>query len=198
MIKSADRDYHIILYAFFTIVLIVFYPWTQGIRYLYPLLPFYIHFVFIGFQWFFKTLGGSWSRAAQGLTACLLILVALYFARFSTHKAFSNIENHRKVEFGPYDKTSQDMFSFIRENVPDDAVIVFWKPRAMRMLTNRKSIMVDSLPELNRGSHLCIYSKTFSFQIPYDIEEKLVQDGMLKMVYANSDFRFYQIEDSVN
>src|SRR4029077_4968643 len=88
MVKSAYRDYHILLYSFFTILLYLFLPFTQGLRFFFPLLPFYIHFVFLGIHWYCKAFEGVWTRIVQGLSVCLLAVVALYFLRFSTQNAF--------------------------------------------------------------------------------------------------------------
>lgn len=198
IINSAGRDYHMILYSFLTIVLYLVFSGNQGLRYFFPVLPFYVYFVFAGLQWCFKALGGSWAKSLRVLTSCLLILIAFYFARFSTLNAYSNMLNHRKFIGGTYAETSQEMFSFIRENLPEDAVIVFWKPRVMRMSTDRKSIMVDKSSDLSRGSHICISLISNYCQIPPRDVEKLERKGMLKLIFANSDFRLYQIMNTDN
>ncbi len=38
---------------------------------------------------------------------------------------------------GPFSAASQEMFAFIRQNTPADAVVIFFKPRAMRLFTQR-------------------------------------------------------------
>ena len=195
MVKSAYRDYHILLYAFFTVLLYLFYPFTGGLRLFFPLLPFYIHFVFLGINWYCKAFEGVWTRIVQGLVVCLLAVVALYFLRFSTQNAFANILVHRNVSSGPFAETSHDMFSFIRENTPEDSVVVFFKPRAMRMLTNRRSVQVDNPHNLTLGSHLCIElgNDAGNLQLSDGTVQQLLEDQKLHLIYQNSDFRLYRI-----
>jgi hypothetical protein len=198
MIECIYQDFHILLYCLFTVLLYLFWPFVAGdLRYFFPLLPFYIHFVLVGLQWYSKGLGGLSTKVVQGLSVCLLAVVSLYFLGYSSQQALANILVHRKVSSGPFAETSQEMFSFVREKTPEDSVIVFFKPRVMRMLTKRRSVQLDNVSALSLGSHLCILRGAYR-QLPDSAIEELVRGGTLNLIYANSDFRLYQILDLHN
>ena len=46
------------------------------------------------------------------------------------------------------------MFYMVRTNASEEAVIVFFKPRVMRMMTGRKALMINQLEEMDRGDFL--------------------------------------------
>lgn len=198
MLTGARRDYHFILYMFLTAVLYLFWPATQGVRYVIPLLPFYLHFVFVGGRWGYEALGNPWRRGVQAAAVCALMLVALFFVKGSVSQAAVNMRNDRMVSSGPYAPASQEMFRYITEDTGKDAVIVFFKPRLMRMMTGRASIRIDDTAELARGDYLCYYIMEKPYgQISLGDVMRLLGEGRLIQIYANPDFRVYRIVHSV-
>ena len=161
-------------------------------------LPFYIHFVFVGLRWYCRALGGGWTKISRILSGGLWAVVLFYFLHFTVSHALDNIRAQRKVSSGPFAETSQALFSFVREKTPEDSVIVFFKPRAMRMLTHRRSIRLESSAYLSRGDYLCVYLQDGGYaQIPDREVRELARAGKLKPVYANSDFRLRSEERRV-
>jgi hypothetical protein len=210
MVRSARRDYHMILYMVLTALLYMLWPFTQGLRFVFPLLPFYFHFMFIGIRWGFEAIGGSagvrWRFEAirspgrtigQVLAVCVLVSVTFFFMKDSVSQVIGNLRNHRSVASGPYAETSRDVFEFIMNNIGKDDVIVFFKPRLMRMITDRQSIMITGALELKRGDYLCIYLKENAFdQLPLADVDRLVREGQIVPIYANPDFRIFRIANS--
>ncbi len=194
IVRGARVDYHILLYAFLMILFYFFSP-DEGLRYWLPLLPFYVHFLLVGLRWTSEALEIRWTAAVKYVTAVLLVLVAVYFFGSSRDRALGNIYAQRKVSSGPFAETSQDIFSFIREKTPPDSVIVFFNPRVMRLFTDRRSIRLERASDLPRGNYLCIYAqkKDGDGQLVENIVDGLVKTGKLRLLYANSDFRLYEM-----
>ncbi len=193
IIKSVRRDYQMLLYSLFMLMALSSISTKAGLRYFFPVLPFYLYFVLTGLQFNFKGAAARSVRAAQILMLALLILVSLCFLRASTYRAIDNIRNHREAG-GPFRISGREMFSFIREEVPEDAVVVFFKPRLMRMLTGRRSIMIDQPDGLDRGTHLCICRAEFALeQLPETTVQPLVKSGILRRIFKNSTFFIYRI-----
>lgn len=194
MVRRLHEDGHILIYAFLTILLYVFSPAADGLGYWLPLLPFYVHFALVGLRWCSEALETRWTGAGKYLAPALLAFVVVYFFQSVRDRALVNIYADRKVSSGPFAEASQDIFSFIREKTPPDSVIVFFNPRVMRMFTDRRSIRLDNTADLSRGSHLCIYLRTDGYnRFPENSVEPLVKSGKLRLMYANSDFRLYEI-----
>jgi len=64
MYRSIRAEYHILLYIALNAVLLLVWPYTQGLRYVVPLMPFYIHYLFIGIRWAVEAIGGRRRRVA--------------------------------------------------------------------------------------------------------------------------------------
>ncbi len=96
---------------------------------------------------------------------------------------------------GPFSPTAQDLFSFINNHTEKDSVIIFFKPRVMRLFTNRKSILIENKNGITRGDYLClqrIYNDCN--QIIKNDLDSLLKDNMVQLIFQNVDFQFYRIK----
>ena len=48
IIKNAKEDYLYLIYVFFTLLLFICWPYQQGLRFIFSILPFYMYFFFVG------------------------------------------------------------------------------------------------------------------------------------------------------
>jgi hypothetical protein len=95
---------------------------------------------------------------------------------------------------GPFSTTSQELFAFIANHTESDSTIVFFKPRAMRLLTGRQSISVNVVEQIFRGDYLCIYLRIDGRGQIRDSEvESLLAQGVARFIYANDDFAVYRL-----
>jgi hypothetical protein len=197
IIRRYRSDYHIVVYIILTFVLYILWSSSQslqGLRYLFPILPFYCSFVITGLEIF----QGGKTNIEQKLRkwVCLIpiFIVFTYFVINSAGNAYSNMIHHRETFSGPYTATSQDMFSFIRSNTEKESTIVFFKPRLMRMMTDRKSIMLRTKEELSRGDYLCLYLPAqIRNQVSPDTMQDLLKQEVALLIYENSEFQVYKL-----
>ena len=104
--------------------------------------------------------------------------------------AYSNLKDNRKIN-GPFDSFSTDVYNFIRAKTPVDSVIVFYKPRAMRLFTDRNTLMSTECNRLKLGNYVVISYKTDNSQIPPD---EIGKCGLnLRNVFENQKFIVYEI-----
>lgn len=127
---------------------------------------------------------------------CLVpvIIVFSYFAINSTGNACANMMRHRETFTGPYTTSAQSMFSFIKSNTEKETTIVFFKPRLMRMMTDRKSIMLRRKEELSYGDYLCLYLLAPARdQVSLDAIQSLSDEKTAFLIYENSEFKIYKL-----
>ncbi|GAB4491517.1 MAG: hypothetical protein Fur0016_23140 [Anaerolineales bacterium] len=152
------RDLAIHAYSLATLGLFILWPERQGLRFIYPVLPFLFIFAFDGLNLAIERLPTDWQslapRAATGFWGLLLLLS---FAT-SVYLAWGNLSANREIN-GPFDEFSYDLYEFIRDETPADAVIVFVRPRAMRLFTDRDSFMTTRCEDLPRGNYAAIHEK---------------------------------------
>jgi hypothetical protein len=194
--RRFGKDYHIVVYGALTLLLYVFWPYQDG-RFISPLLPFYISFALTGLE-------GSVAASRKGwrsniLRALPVIFVILSFCWHSIAFAHKNLLEQRIEPAGPYVSTSQDVFSFISHHTDPNSIIVFFKPRAMRLFTGRQSIMTGRVEELKRGDYLCMYLRDDAYdQLTYGDVTNLIEGGQVQLVYQNKDFQVFRIGDLIN
>jgi len=133
---------------------------------------------------------------------CILpvVLVLLYFGKQSVSHAFDNLVRNRESVSGPFVETSRSMFSYIDNNIDTESTVVFFKPRAMRMMTGRRSLMIAKVDGLSHGDYLSFYrsDKIYPEQILPDEVKCLAEEGIIQEVYKNRDFVVYRLTQSHN
>ena len=198
VIRRYRADYHMIVYVLLTFLLCILWPYRQGLRFLFPVLPFYCSFVLTGMEEF---QGGTNTveRAFRKMVCLLPILLILSsFWICSISGAYENLIHNRETSSGPFTATSKSMFSFIEQNTESESIVVFFKPRVMRMMTGRRSLMIDKIEELSRGDYLCLYLKGGTYcQVSPDAIIDFSEQGAARLIYENSEFRLYRLMEGL-
>jgi 4-amino-4-deoxy-L-arabinose transferase-like glycosyltransferase len=169
---------------------LVTWPAWQGPRFIFPLLPLFLYFVFQGtrtlLQWLPETnrVWGQWI-----LTATWLGVIGIFLFQSGAH-AYENLKLNRAAD-NAFETYSQDMFEFIRENTSSESVIVFFKPRAMRLFTDRDAYMAQTCSELTRGNYVVINKVAENSQVP---EDEVDECGIpMRDVFENKRYLVFQI-----
>lgn len=196
-IRRIRTDYHAIAYVAMTFVLYAIWPFTQGLRYLFPVLPFYVSFVLSGLEAFQGSSATVVGRVRALACYGPVVVVLFCFGLQSTRRMHENIARDREVPDGPFATGSRDLFSYVSEHTGKGSTIIFFKPRAMRLMTDRKSIMINKADELARGDYLCLYKGGTAYnQVSVEIVEALMLSGSARLIYDNGDFKLYSLGDS--
>jgi 4-amino-4-deoxy-L-arabinose transferase-like glycosyltransferase len=191
MIFNFRRNLPLLSYLVVSLGLFITWPETQGLRFIYPLAPLGLLIAAEGWKVIVDKLparGISIARGAGFGAAGLLILLSL---TASAQVGVSNLQNGREIN-GPFDPYSQEMFSFIREKTPTDSVVIFFRPRAMRLLGGRNSFLSTECERVPLGDYLATSKKADdSLQIAADQVEEC---GLpLEPVFENRRFIVYQV-----
>jgi 4-amino-4-deoxy-L-arabinose transferase-like glycosyltransferase len=109
--------------------MLIFWPSQQGIRFVLPVMPFLVRYMIIGLE--MLRIDNARTRNMLAVAFGLLVLVQ-YLPPIAKMAARSTT-----VVEGPQEKESTEAFSFIKNNTPENAVIVFRKPRALALYTGR-------------------------------------------------------------
>jgi hypothetical protein len=201
-LSRARSDYHIVAYMTLTIGLYVIWPHTEGLRFLFPVLPFYLSFVLGSLDWsngsITPTAQARWRKA---ISIVPVVVVLLYLGKTSTTHVFDNLSRDRASLSGPFVQTSQEMFSFVRTHTPSESTIIFFRPRVLRLLTGRTSILINRPDQLGRGDYLCYYRTgpganqlARENQLARADLDRAVATGHLELVYTNDDFEIYRLK----
>ncbi len=95
-------------------------------------------------------------RVELGVLSVVVVLVIAPFIWLNTGKALAEAERADRlsalVNEGPYRSDAIEMFEAVRDETATEAVIGFFKARAMTLYTDRRSVQVKEADPLNPGS----------------------------------------------
>lgn len=186
--RNFDQILIIFFVLYFAIMLI--WPEWQGIRFIFPLIPLLIYFAFQGMAAIVRALPKQYRPTGRSVTNLLWLVLAGIFLFHLGTRAYNNLRENRKIN-GPFDPFSSDLFNYIREETPQDSVVVFFKPRALRLFTDRDSIMSLECDRLLLGDYVALH-KTWEYSqiLPDQIQSCNIP---LITMFENRRFILYEI-----
>jgi hypothetical protein len=118
--------------------------------------------------------------------------VTIFFLITSSQYAYANLQNDRAIN-GPYDPYSREVYNYIKEKTTAESVIVFFKPRAMRLMTEHDTLMSMECDRILKGDILVLSRKVGrNQQIP---PEEIASCNLpLNEVLSNNRFIVYEIQ----
>jgi hypothetical protein len=190
--KKRREDFVLIIFFSLWMILIITWPSWQGIRFIFPLLPIFLYFTFEGMKSVLEKLPLNYARTGQWIFYGLWSAILVIFLFNSTANGYSNLKNGRAIN-GPFDSYSKQVYEYIKEKTPANSVVVFFKPRAMRLMTDHDSLMSTECDRMLKGDYLVLSRKVGeNQQIP---PEKIGACHLpLTSVLTNSRFIVYKIQ----
>ena len=191
LVSRVKTDLLFVFYAIIYIVVLWTWPEWQGYRFLFPILPFFIYFSIQGIKVTLERLGNNQKAILQFGAYSYLLIIVIFFAYFAGSNAYYNLRNDRKIN-GPFDPFSIETYDFIKNNTPPDSVIIFFKPRVMRLMTDRSALALTECGRMPEGDYLALSKKVGeNLQIP---PERIDECHLaLDKVYENRRFIVYQL-----
>ena len=170
----------------------VAYPYWQGPRYIFPLLPIFLYFTFQGMKFLVQKLPKTQARMGTGALYGFWALIAVIFLLTSAKNAYLNLRHDRAIN-GPFDPYSQEVYQYITEKTPAKSVVIFFKPRVMVLMTDHPTIMSTECDRMLKGDYLVLSRKVGPNQqiTPEEIDACHLP---LNEVLRNNRFVVYQIQ----
>jgi hypothetical protein len=195
------QDLPLLLYAAATFALYVVFPLQQTLRYLFPIVPILLIFAFRGMKRAAGWLGPPYRRG--GLMVAYVLWGGLAVASLvaSLAVARKNLAADRVPDggwqTGPFSAASAPLFEFIREETPAQSVVIFFKPRAMRLLTDRDSFITADCRALAMGDYVVLVNdEARTDQIRPEEISTCSPDVGLEEVFRERGFIAYEILSS--
>ena len=182
-----------LVYFGFSILLLLVWPVGQGVRFIFPLLPLFVYFSFTGMKAAALRLTAQYRKAVTALIYAFwgILIIASLFG--SVMLAYANLQNDRNLS-GPFDSYSIAAFQFIRNNTAANDAIIFFKPRVMRMMTNRDSLAIDNCKQLHHKDGYIVIDKIVETRRQVS-EEAIPQCNLkIKQVFENPAFIIYHAQ----
>lgn len=193
LVTNFKEDLFFIIYSILYLAVLWSWPEWQGYRFIFPLLPFFQFFAFRGIQFIMTKFPKT---VLQGMKTLVYTMLAFFCATFiftSTDNALENLNTGRQIN-GPFDPVSKETYEFIKmETAPDD-ILIFFKPRAIRLMTERIALASTECERMYLGDYLVLSKKVGeNLQIP---PERISECNLpLERVFQNRRFIVYELMD---
>lgn len=190
-IRRREELYFILFFAVWMLVHIT-YPYWQGARYIFPLLPIFIYFAFQGMKFGVGKLSEKYQVMGQRILYGFWLAIVGYFLFTSGTSAYNNVRNGRQIN-GPFDPVSMEVYDWIERKTPPDSVLIFYKARAMRLMTDHPTIMINECDGMLKGDYLILSKKVGeNNQVP---PEEIDSCNLpLDKAFENRRFIIYEIQ----
>jgi hypothetical protein len=189
--KRKKEDMLFILFFILWMIIHITWPYLQGARFIFPLLPIFIYFAFQGTNAIIGMLKYSQERGRY-ISYVFWLLVTGMLLYGSISQAQDNLQRERRIG-GPFDPFSKQVYDYVKQKTPSDSVIVFFKPRVMTLMTDHLSIMSTECDRLLTGDYVVISKKDGSNQqIPPN--EISSCNAPLNKVFQNLRFIIYKVD----
>ena len=99
------------------------------------------------------------------------------------------------VERGPFADYTLEMFDFIQEQTAAEDTIVFFKPRVMRLMTNRNTLRINNANDLFVADYVCFFNNLHPFHI--DHMQVLDQQQRAEINFSNEHYVVYKLHHTV-
>ena len=190
-VQRKKETLFIIFFSLWMILLITWPAW-QGPRFIFPVLPIFIYLAFQGLKFILGKLPEKYNQTTQWAFYGFWSLIIGVFLFNSIADAYMNLQNDRDIN-GPFDSYSNEVYKYIKEETPSNSIIIFFKPRAMSLMTDHDTFMSTECDRILKGDYLVLSRKVGkNQQIPP--EEIDTCNLPLNEVLKNSRFIIYKIQ----
>lgn len=133
-ISIARKVPHLIVYFILSFAILSIWPYRQGIRFLFPLLPILVLFIIKGLAWAFETV-----RANRFVLPSVLSLVLLFHLSFNVKevRAYALVDSN-----ACYTNEMKQIYSFMKNELPKERIVANYYPRVLRLFTGMNAIRV--------------------------------------------------------
>jgi len=131
--NNYKKDYLYIIFCFLIFSINILFPFTQGLRYVFPILPFYLYFLYCGFH----QTNNYFSVLFLKLNVSQIYFLSIIFISIIQYPSIIN--QKLNIIDGPYHPKSIELFNYIKMNTPLNSKIYFAKPRVLTFYTQRQS-----------------------------------------------------------
>ncbi len=194
IVLNYRKDIHFIFYLLLSYGLFIIWPDQQGIRFLFPLLPLLVYFAYRGMQATCFALTEKHQGAGLWLTRGFWLVILAVFVWNTIDLARSNLAHGRGPYGNVFDPVSLEMFEYIKANTPEESVVAFYKPRALRLFTDRDLLLVDQCDALPLADYVVIRKSRGAVDQVSPADVTTCNPSVsLTEVFDNEKFIIYQI-----
>jgi hypothetical protein len=214
ILRKARAELPALAFSLLTLGIFITWPERQGLRFIYPILPFYLIFAAHGLSDLLRRIrpqktenrpsttppraGGSaqdWILDTENwkLNTALFASLALLSLLITFQQAGWRLFTREEIN-GPFDPVSAEMFAYVRKSTEPESTLIFFKPRLMKLMTDRYTILIEDCARINEANYVIMHEKQErNGQIHPDEIKTCNPEIGLQVVFKNQRFTVYKV-----
>lgn len=176
------------IYILINILILLSFPHRQGLRFIFPIIPLFFYYIFLGIKIIYKTnIYGS--RLLKRVYSSLFISLLFYWSlSFYSYKV--------SLDKNKYDSPFSNSFLNTIENInyltKKDDKILFFKPRLIKYLTNRDSFSGLEVEQIYKSDYF-LHKKNIQKSKDLIKELKKIEEVNLVPSSDNNNYTLYKV-----
>lgn len=194
IVRGFRRNLHLTLLLLGTLAIVLSLPYTNGLRYIYNVLPLMIMFILHGFQFIGKAFSNI-LRKSSTIKLLITVIFGLGILFFSTanqvYRAGDNLlHRNDNYSYDAFSSDAKEIYRFIQNNTPEEAIIAFGKPRLLYLCTGRKSLKVGV------NGHEMKEVDYYLKHMGINLDDQVFDTSGMEIILENDYLTLYRIADS--
>lgn len=140
ILSSTKKTAHFLVFALCYFALLVVWPKRQGLRFVFQLYPFALFFILKGIEYIFLLFQNKW-KPSKYIGIGLISILGCY-------NIYNFVLNYKQYQINYtnqcYTPELQTFYECVKEKTKEDDIITFFKPRVLRLFTDRNSVWVGT------------------------------------------------------
>lgn len=190
-------DYFALTY----ILILLVVPFGQQ-RYLLPLVPLYLLYIFRATERIKQLASSRGAGLKPAVMNAVPVIVSVVIA--ASYASSYALSDSGPIARGVESSESRELFDFIRRNTPEDSLLVFHKPRPLALFTGRHALKYHWEPDVDKLWRDLTDMGATHIVLPKYIDTKAHRDyyfpaiverhrRKLELIFENDDFVVYRI-----
>ena len=195
-VSGIRENAHLSLLVIVYIIAAAMLPYTQGMRYIYPILPVILLFFGYGIKYISDTLKITKNKTANRIFAviasgmcvlCVYQLVSNDIGQKYEIPEKGEIVNVEDIYMqNAYSPSAVEVYKYIRANTPEDCCIAYFVPRGLYLNTERFSVKPDvNGHSIDEADFYLDYRNTGEYNITPDLGNDF------EIIFSNDEFDLY-------
>ncbi|HET9401070.1 MAG TPA: phospholipid carrier-dependent glycosyltransferase [Candidatus Acidoferrales bacterium] len=180
------------IFAAFNLILILIWEQVE-VRYLFPIFPLFLFYVFGGLRWFSERM-----PKFAGTAVFALLLLALG-ASYATSYAREDLT---RADLGMTDPAAEDLYAYVGRNLSSNDVIEFTAPRVLAFFAGKRttlySLFIERQSDRDLWEYLRVVGATYvtTSRLDNPIWTRFVASHgrCFSGAYSNEEFRVYRVD----
>ena len=131
---SIYRQFILLIFCTSVLIVNIIWPFTQGLRFVFVLIPFCIYWTFVGYTMI--------KLPERVRLICKVLFVSLLLINVYVnlkHEWIPNVKNGRNFDLQTYSESALQMYDFIKDKTKESDIFLFPLPQILYSTTNRLS-----------------------------------------------------------